>query len=173
MQPPVQPSNEAQRLKTLDETALLDTQNEQRFDRVTRLVKRCLGVDIVLISLLDETRQWFKSKQGLDACDTPREISFCGHAILHSDIFEVADSLQDVRFKDNPLVTGAPHIRFYAGAPLIIDGSAIGTLCVISKAPRMLTSGERETLREFADLVEQEIVDRLQEQAHAQLSARE
>lgn len=173
MRPPMQPADEAQRLKALDRTALLDTQNEERFDRVTRLVQRCLGVDIVLVSLLDASRQWFKSKQGLDVCETARDISFCGHAILQNNIFEVTDSLQDERFKDSPLVTGALHIRFYAGAPLVIDGKRIGTLCVKSKTPRKLTTEERNTLREFADIIEQEILDRMQEQAHVQLAERE
>ncbi|HSG53096.1 MAG TPA: PAS domain-containing protein [Rheinheimera sp.] len=128
---------------------------------------------MVLISLVDSDRQWFKSKQGLDACETGRGISFCGHAILTDSIFEVSDAQQDPRFADNPLVTGAPFIRFYAGAPLKVFGYNIGTFCLISATPRELSSHERQQLRLFADAVEQEIIDRLEEHAHQKLSASE
>ena len=173
MQPPSLPDNETERLLVLQQTALLDTPCEPRFDRLTRLVQQCLQTDIVLISLVDEERQWFKSRQGLDACETSRDISFCGHAILSSEILQVPDASQDPRFTDNPLVTGAPHIRFYAGAPLQVDGHNIGTLCLIDSKPRMLSAGEQVILREFANAIEQEIQDRLQEQAHQQLAERE
>ncbi len=173
MQSPLKPENETLRLQALSDAALLDTEADPRFDRLTQLVKQCLNTDIVLISLVDSERQWFKSRQGLDACETGRDISFCGHAILASDIFEVPDALQDPRFVDNPLVTGAPFIRFYAGAPLHFNGQRIGTLCIIEPQPRQLTATERQILRSFADAVEQEISDRLQEQAHSQLAASE
>ena len=173
MQSPLKPENETLRLQALSDAALLDTDADPRFDRLTQLVKQCLNTDIVLISLVDSERQWFKSRQGLDACETGRDISFCGHAILASDIFEVPDALQDPRFVDNPLVTGAPFIRFYAGAPLNFNGQRIGTLCIIEPQPRELTATERQILRSFADAVEQEISDRLQEQAHSQLAASE
>jgi len=162
---PLIPANESARLQALFNTGLLDTGQEHRFDRLTCLVQRCLAVDIVLLSLVDQHRQWFKSRQGLAACETRRDISFCGHAILGEGIFEVADTLSDQRFADNPLVTGAPFIRFYAGAPLTINEQRIGTLCIIDTKPRMLSADERQILREFADAIEQEITDRCTELA--------
>lgn len=173
MKTPDTPSNESQRLALLRSLLILDTPEETRFDRLTHLVQQCLGSDIVLISLVDHDRQWFKSKQGLEACETGRDISFCGHAILADNILEIPDARQDERFADNPLVTGEPYIRFYAGAPLSIDGYKIGTLCLIDRQPRQMTNSERSILREFADAIEQEIVDRLQEHAHRQLQQRE
>ncbi|MCH8538510.1 MAG: PAS domain-containing protein [Alkalimonas sp.] len=151
----------------------MDTASEPRFDRLTALVQQCLQTEIVLISLVDKSRQWFKSRQGLEACETGRDISFCGHAILGEDIFQVPDASLDVRFADNPLVTGPPNIRFYAGAPLNIDGFNIGTLCVIDSQPRALNEQEQQIVRQFADAIQQEIQDRLQEQAHNQLAERE
>lgn len=165
MQQPEIPTNEAVRLAALLAAVLLDTEAEPRFDRITKLVQQCLGTEIVLVSLVDAQRQWFKSRQGLSACETGREISFCGHAILGEDIFEVPDAMLDPRFEDNPLVTDSPNIRFYAGAPLTIDGKRVGTLCVIDPSPRLLDASERQILRGFADVIEQEIIDRLQEMA--------
>ncbi|MBU2224927.1 MAG: PAS domain-containing protein, partial [Gammaproteobacteria bacterium] len=173
MQAPALPLTEHERLLALQLTGLLDTQSEPRFDRITRLAQLVLGSEIVLISLVDSERQWFKSKQGLDACETGRDISFCGHAILGDGIFEVPNALLDSRFADNPLVTQAPFIRFYAGVPLSRSGERIGTLCFIDSTPRTLTAKEREIATEFAKTVEQEIEDRLQEQAHRQLVASE
>lgn len=173
MQQPTFPINEASRLQALVNSGLLDTAVEPRFDRLTHLVQQCLGTDIVLISLVDSDRQWFKSRQGLAACETARDISFCGHAILTDDIFEVADASLNSKFADNPLVSGAPFIRFYAGAPLHFEGERIGTLCIIDPKPRQLTERERQILREFADVTEQEISDRLQEHSHQQLAIRE
>ncbi|WP_213609079.1 PAS domain-containing protein [Pseudoalteromonas sp.] len=173
MQAPKHLPDEKHRLISLEQTQLLDTEVEERFDRLTRLVKLCLGTEIVLISLVDKHRQWFKSKQGLSACETPRDISFCGHAIFNEGIFQISDAHQDPRFADNPLVTGAPNIRFYAGATLFYNQQAIGTLCVIDSHPRSLTEKEQHVLREFADAVELEIKDRLQEEAHQQLAERE
>ena len=173
MQQPETPKNEQQRLAALSGSALLDTEAELRFDRITSLVQQCLGTEIVLISLVDADRQWFKSCQGVDVCETGRDISFCGHAILSDDIFEILDASNDKKFADNPLVTAAPFIRFYAGAPLHFRGQRIGTLCVIDSKPRQLTDDERQILRQFSDLVEQEITDRLQQQAHKQLAASE
>jgi PAS domain S-box-containing protein len=169
LQAPV-PQNEAERLAALQATELLDTASEARFDRLTRLVQQCLDAEIVLISLVDKDRQWFKSRQGLDACETGRNISFCGHAIIDDNIFEISDAAADVRFADNPLVTDAPFIRFYAGAPLIFAGQRIGTLCIISSTPRQLTAKEKLILREFAGAVEQEIKDRQQEHAKQELA---
>ncbi|WP_333609066.1 PAS domain-containing protein [Arsukibacterium sp.] len=173
MQQPAIPRDEKQRMAALLSAELLDTEAEPRFDRITTLVKQCLGTQIVLVSLVDTGRQWFKSRQGLNACETGRDISFCGHAILTGDIFEIADASQAPRFADNPLVTAAPFIRFYAGAPLSFNGQRIGTLCIIDAKPRQLTLAERQILRQFADIIEQEITDRLQEQVHQQLAASE
>lgn len=173
MKVPDLPVNEAERLMVLQQTGLLDTASEARFDRLTSLVQQCLQTEIVLISLVDENRQWFKSRQGLEACETGRDISFCGHAILGDGIFQIPDASLDPRFANNPLVTGPPNIRFYAGAPLKVQGSAIGTLCVIDSQPRALNEREQHILRQFADAIQQEIVDRLQEQAHQQLAERE
>ena len=155
MQSPPIPQNERERLAALNALDLLDTPSEERFDRLTRLAKQLFGVPIALVSLIDMDRQWFKSKQGLDACETGRDISFCGHAVLSDAIFEITDASQDQRFADNPLVTGPPNIRFYAGAPLSsTDGYQIGTLCIIDEKPRQLTLDERAALRDLADLVE-------------------
>lgn len=149
---------ESDRLKALEALKILDTPAEERFDRLTRLVKAFFNTEIVFISLIDANRQWFKSRQGSEACSTDRSISFCGHAILQNDIFEIPDALQDIRFADNPLVKDEPFIRFYAGAPLkTSDGFPIGTLCVIDSKPRQLTETERFNLRDFADAIEDEL----------------
>lgn len=170
---PLLPANESQRISALQRTQLLDTDPEQRFDRLTRLAQLSLDTEIVLISLVDHHRQWFKSKQGIDACETGRDISFCGHAILDDAIFEIPNAAIDPRFVDNPLVTAGPAIRFYAGVPLKYEGERIGTLCFIDSHPRTFSEKERLIATEFARAVEQEIKDRLQEQAHQQLIASE
>ena len=131
------PFNEKYRLAALRSYQVLDTEPEPDFDRITRLAARHFRVPIALVSLVDETRQWFKSRVGLDATETAREISFCGHAIMRDEVLQVPDARCDGRFADNPLVTGDPEIRFYAGAPLITPtGYRIGTLCVIDFRPR-------------------------------------
>lgn len=125
------------RLAALQNTALLDSVPEERFDRLTRLASRALGTDIALISLIDKDRQWFKSRQGLDVAETPRDQAFCDYAIESEEVMVVPDATQDPRFANNPLVTGDPNIAFYAGAPLITkEGYALGTLCVIDNKPR-------------------------------------
>ena len=155
---PAFPSDEATRIATLRGLNILDTPPEERFDRLTRLAQRLLNVPITLISLIDTNRQWFKSCQGLDASETPRSISFCGHAILDDQLFVIPDALLDPRFADNPLVTGAPKIRFYAGQPLkASNGSRLGTLCVIDSKPHHLTQSERDSLRDLALMVEDEL----------------
>jgi GAF domain-containing protein len=132
MESPDIPSNEEHRLATLRSLGILDTSHEERFDRVTRMSKRLFDVPIALVSLVDESRQWFKSSAGLDTLETPRDIAFCGHAILDENIFHVPDATKDPRFADNPLVTGPPDIRFYAGRPLHApNGDRMGTLCII------------------------------------------
>lgn len=152
------PEDEPARLSTLRALNILDSAPEERFDRLTRLAKRLFGVPIALVSLVDENRQWFKSCVGLDASETSREISFCGHAILGDGIFEVPDALVDERFHDNPLVTDAPHIRFYAGVPLRIPtGSKLGTLCIIDREPRALDEEEQALLKDLARMAEQEL----------------
>lgn len=158
MQEPSIPENEAERLAALKKLKILDTDAEERFDKLTRLAKRLFNVEIALVSLVDAERQWFKSKQGLDACETGRDISFCGHAILDDVIFEVPDASKDTRFSDNPLVTGPPDIRFYAGVPLSTsEGYRIGTLCIIDSFPRKLSKTDLQTLKDIATLVESEI----------------
>jgi len=158
MKTPDFPQDEETRLNTLKSLDVLDTEPEERFDRLTRMSKRLFGVPIALVSLVDENRQWFKSCVGLDVSETPRDISFCGHAILGSDIFVIPDAAKDERFADNPLVVNEPKIRFYAGCPLRShNGSKLGTLCIIDREPRNLTEEDLETLRDLASMVEREL----------------
>ncbi len=146
--------DERGRIGALRGLGMLDTPPEERFDRITRLAQTIFNVPIALVSLVDENRQWFKSCQGLDATETPRGISFCGHAILGREVFVIEDAAKDPRFADNPLVTGGPRIRFYAGAPLRLrDGHAVGTLCIIAPAPRAFGQAERESLAQVAGIV--------------------
>ncbi len=152
------PVDEERRLAALRSLGLLDTPAEERFDRITRMAQRLLNVPIALVSLVDEDRQWFKSRQGLDAPETPRAMAFCSHAILGRDVMVVEDALADVRFVDNPLVSGDPNIRFYAGAPIAgPDGDHLGTLCVIGREPRALPPEDRDALQELAHMIEYEI----------------
>jgi diguanylate cyclase (GGDEF)-like protein len=158
MQAPAKPADESTRIDTLRALNILDTAPEERFDRLTRLAKRLFGVPIALVSLVDEERQWFKSAQGLEAAETPRDISFCGHAILGEDIFMVPNAALDVRFHDNPLVVDNPNIRFYAGCPLkVANGSKLGTLCLIDREPRNFSEDDLALLRDLARMAEQEL----------------
>jgi diguanylate cyclase (GGDEF)-like protein len=155
---PALSQNEPQRLASLQELGVLYTPSEERYDRITRLASRLLGTPMALVSLVDDRVQWFKSAHGIDATETPREVSFCGHAILGEETFVVEDATTDARFADNPLVTGAPDIRFYAGHPVhAADGMAVGTLCIIDREPRAFGESDRETLRDLAALVEAEL----------------
>ena len=156
---PATPSNERRRLQTLRSLRLLDTPPEERFDRVTRLAKQVFGTRIALVSLVDADRQWFKSRQGLDAEQTPRDISFCGHAILDDKIMVVNNAAEDQRFCDNPLVCGDPNIAFYAGYPISApDGDRIGTLCIIDDEPRDVSNEQLQLLRELGRMVEEELI---------------
>ncbi|SHI89938.1 sensor domain-containing diguanylate cyclase [Cycloclasticus pugetii] len=159
MEKPIIPDNEQSRLKALHSLNVLDTPPEERFDRLTRLAKRMFNVPIALVSLVDENRQWFKSCVGLSVCETPRDISFCGHTILGNDIFIVPDTLVDPRFADNPLVLNDPFIRFYAGCPLRhLDGSMLGTLCIIDQEPRDISQEDLDILNDLADLASRELM---------------
>jgi len=148
------PKNEAKRLQVLWQYDVLDTVPEEIFDDLTELAAKICNAPIALISLVDEKRQWFKSKVGLQLVETSRENSFCSHAIMQDDVFIVPDAKRDRRFARNPLVSGSPKVRFYAGAPLITpDGHALGTLCVFDKVPRELQPEQKQALRILARLV--------------------
>lgn len=152
------PQDDEQRLAALQSLGLLDTPPEQRFNRITRTVARLFRVPIATITLVDRNRHWFKSRFGLFMAETPRNISFCGHAIMGEDMLVVEDALKDERFRDNPLVTGAPYIRFYAGRPLSTpSGAKLGTLCLIDREPRSFSEEDRLTLEDMAGWVEREI----------------
>jgi CheY-like chemotaxis protein len=157
MKPPT-PVREMERVSALKATGLLDTPAEDRFDAITQEVTESLGVPMSVISMVDSDRQWFKSKQGIVADETHRDISFCGHAINYDGVFVVEDAYLDPRFSENPLVTGDPNVRFYAGAPIrSSDGHTIGMLCALDHEPRRFTEAERATLTHLAHRVEMEI----------------
>lgn len=158
MEKPQIPASEQERLHALRALQLLDSSHEERFDRVTRMAKRMFNVPISLVTLVDEDRQWFKSNQGLDVAETSRDTSFCAHAINHDGLFIIPDAIEDSRFFDNPLVTEAPKIRFYAGYPLKIrQGVNIGTLCLIDQKPREMNLEDRHLLADLGQMIEQEI----------------
>jgi GAF domain-containing protein len=142
------PTNEAERLAALKEYHILDTGTEQSYDDITVLAAHICNVPIAMISLVDEVRQWFKSKVGLEQQQTSRDVAFCAHAILQNEPFTVGDATKDRRFAGNVLVTGEPHIRFYAGIPLINpEGLALGTLCVVDHQPRRLSAKQQKALQ--------------------------
>jgi len=155
--PPI-PDNEDERLKALRELLILDTSPEARFDRIAEFARTEFDTEMALVTFVDHDRQWFKAHIGLDLTETSRDVSFCAHALLEDDIMVVPDARQDQRFHDNPLVTGSPWIRFYAGALLRLPlGSALGTLCVIDSKPRDWTALDGSILRALRDLVMQEL----------------
>jgi len=153
------PENETQRLQSLRALNILDTSPEERFDRLTRLARVVCRTPIAVVSLVDEHRQWFKSIVGLDARETPRDISFCGHAIMGQTTMKVENALEDPRFAKNPLVLEEPNIRAYAGAPLRLpNGVALGTLCVIDTKVRVFSEEDLSALEDLARLVENELL---------------
>ena len=152
------PENEAKRLETLLSLNVLDTQPEERFDRLTRLTKRLFNVPMAMVSLIDAKRQWFKSKSGIEINETPRDISFCAHSILGNEVFVVPDALVDERFADNPLVLNEPHYRFYAGCPLKApNGQKLGALCIVDNQPRYFAEEDIQMLKDLASIVEREL----------------
>jgi diguanylate cyclase (GGDEF)-like protein len=159
MQAPLLPSDEAARLVALHALNILDSAHEERFDRITRMAKRMFGVSAAFINLVDAKRVWIKSCEGLTGItEAPREISFCGHAILGDDTFIINDALTDQRFADNPAVVQPPGVRFYAGQPLKAhNGQKIGTLCLIDSAPKKFPAEDVAALRDLASLVEMEL----------------
>lgn len=147
-----------QRIRTLHALNLLDTGPDERFDRLTRLAQRLFDTPIALVSLVDSDRQWFKSRVGTNLRETPRELAFCAHTILSDEVLVVPDASVDERFRDHPLVTDLPEIRFYAGCPVRApDGSALGTLCVIDHEPRHVDENDAALLRDLAGMLEQEL----------------
>lgn len=158
MQVPSLPKNEQERIQVLRDLLILDTEPEERFDAITAYTRSRFQVEIALVSLVDTDRQWFKSTCGLNARETSRDISFCGHAILNDSVLEIRNALLDPRFADNPLVIGAPFIRFYAGAPLkLSSGHNVGTLCLIDSKPKRLDTEELDHLAVLAHMVSMEL----------------
>jgi HPt (histidine-containing phosphotransfer) domain-containing protein len=154
MKTPLFPQSEVERIKALQDLLILDTPPEDKFDVITAYCQARFQVEIAVVSLVDSDRQWFKSICGLDAKETPRNVSFCGHAILNDTVMIVENALDDDRFFDNPLVVGPPNIRFYAGAPLKLSGgSNVGTLCLIDSTPKCLLKEELEHLVVLAHMV--------------------
>src|ERR1700687_368710 len=148
------PANDAARVAALEKYAILDSEPEQAFDNLAKLATFICKTPIALVSLIDGERQWFKSKIGIDATETPREVAICSTAIQQSDVFVVPDARKDERFQNTPFVVSEPHIRFYAGAPLITeDGFALGTLCVLDLVPHEFSHEQKEALKTLGRLV--------------------
>lgn len=151
-------ADEAVRLSVLESLDLLDTPADEAFDRIVRFASHVLETPIALVSLVAAERQWFKSRQGLEVEETPREVAFCAHAIKEDGLLIIPDARRDPRFADNPLVLADPKIRFYAGAPLIAScGAKLGTLCVIDRSPRQLDDRQKQMLRDLGDIVMDQI----------------
>jgi GAF domain-containing protein len=147
------PSHEETRLQLLRSYGILDTEPEGEFDDITRAASLVCGTPIATITLIDESRQWFKSRVGLDSSESPREFSFCAHAMQQPEPFIVPNAEKDPRFSHNPLVTGDPNIRFYCGMPLRSEGHGLGTLCVIDRTPRTLSSDQMQILKVLSGAV--------------------
>jgi two-component system NtrC family sensor kinase len=146
-------TSETARVAALNRYAILDSEPEQSFDDLVILAAHICKTPIAMLSLVDDHRQWFKSKIGVEVRETPRDVAICAHTIKQDHLFVVPDTLQDARFRENPLVTGEPHIRFYAGAPLINeDGYALGTLCVLDREPRELNPEQKEAVNALSRL---------------------
>lgn len=162
MKPAKKPDNELERVQLLKDLEILDTEMESTYDEITRLASIICDTPICLVSLVDDNRQWFKSRHGLDAAETPRELAFCSHAILENKPFIIEDAREDERFFDNPLVTEAPNVIFYAGIPLeVADGLNVGTLCAIDNKPKKLSSDQIEALQCLANQVQTQLKLRL------------
>ncbi|MFZ9317612.1 MAG: GGDEF domain-containing protein [Vulcanococcus sp.] len=152
------PLDEEQRLRDLQRHAVLDTPSDPHFERIVSLAAEVLDMPIAVVSLVDQNRQWFLARHGLDAEETPRRVAFCAHTISQDSVLVVPDALKDERFSNNPLVLSEPHIRFYAGAPLHSpEGHNLGTLCVIDQKPRQLAPQQQQLLQMMADLVMREL----------------
>lgn len=152
------PDDDAERIEVLRSLGILDTSPDMNLQRVVELCRTIFGVEIATVSLVDEARQWFKARVGLDACETDRDVAFCNHTIMSDEIFEVPDALEHPDFKENAIVVGPPHIRFYAGAPIRYEGTRLGALCLIDSKPRAgLDERERKILIDLAAIVEREI----------------
>ncbi|RYF25440.1 MAG: GAF domain-containing protein [Comamonadaceae bacterium] len=159
MQTPPTPADEDDRLHALRELLILDTPPEERFDRIVAFAAQEFDMPMAFVTLVDAERQWFKARVGSDTVETARDVSFCAHAILQDEPLVIENALQDDRFHDNPLVTGDPHIRFYAGAPLALPGGqSVGTLCIIDRQPRALDRVELAILKSLRDLAVEELV---------------
>ncbi len=155
---PELPEDEASRLRALRALGILDTQSEERFDRLTRMARRLFNVPMAVLSLVDDSRVWFKSCIGLEITQVPRELSFCGHAILGDQVFVVPDALADARFAEHPFVLGPPYLRFYAGCPLRLhDGHQLGTLCILDTQARQLNSEDLNLLCDLTRMVVDEL----------------
>lgn len=169
MKKPLPTADEARRLALLDSLGLVYSPAEERFDRITRLARRVFDVPIALVSLVSGERQWFKSVHGLEVTETARELSFCAHAIHSSRPMVIPDASQHPDFTDNPLVTAAPHIRFYAAQPLMYEEVKLGTLCLIDRKPRHLSRDDLDTLRSLAAWVENELKVTVLDQSQIEL----
>lgn len=174
METPANPDNENERIEALKSSQLLDSPREAVFDNLTSLMSQSFNVPVVAIALVDEAKQWYKSIQGLNICETSREVSFCGHAVYQSKPLVVPNAHEDKRFYDNPLVKEAPNIAFYAGVPLRYVYKEkvylIGTVCLIDYVPRSFSAEELEMLKSFAFQLESLIEMRLPAQKYVELT---
>lgn len=162
MEAPI-PANEDDRLHALRQLLILDTPPEERFDRIVSFASQEFDMPMALITLVDADRQWFKASVGLNVCETARDVSFCGHAIMSDETMVVADATKDQRFFDNPFVIAEPHVRFYVGAPLTLpSGQNVGTLCLIDSSPRDMDPVDLAILSSLRDLVVEELINQEQ-----------